>query len=763
MDSAKSINLELTLSVTRGFDEGREYFFCNYPLMALPALWSATKKDVPAKISKQKEPDKGRLPLNILFAIEHGKNPVLSPLWVFVDVPCVFKRGQECGAGIATGVLTIPVVDEPMFIVKDGQRRVAAIGRALAEDPSLWTETVPIFFFVASGRVKKLFEGLFSHIFHFLWEIEAEINVILDASSEQEHTDDVVDGAWTGIRDRIGPFREELRALLVDQGLPAPERLMEVIREWRPKWSGLLKDINKLKPRYKAGYGEPAIDYLRRLGRSTSKLRRTLQKLDGYVEIWNAMAEQHLEDEAKLKREVKMMEVTPANNDRFEWSVEGFDFKFSRSNGNLSIKKGTDALLAGVDARKCTSLEVQFEEDPVLALGSWGLVCDFSHLNREDVIQVKLPKMVTHIVLKDRSKKGQDEPISEKRASMKETGSVQSQHLNAAPKEDGSKGISQSKNCLRGLERFSVVKQDRSALRRIRQGQIIKGFVKNGQVSLSSLSDRFKVPPRSIKKDLLLLKMSDFSIYEVRKGVYELDCDSVKALEGLEDNLLTFQVDLQIDSCRLFNRSQRVFDRMGKILMFFMEQKSVSISSLSAQLGATSGAIQGDVQLMKASGLPISEVGEGLYELNKNAIERLEGFDDDLLVLLLAHRFPFGQRLKVADDEVVRMGRLLMVFMEKVIVEGLWLSEQFGVTLRTIHWDLLLMNLNNFIIREIQKGVYELNEYSVRRLLGCDENELIRSVARQLLIQIPSKKGSGPFLPMINLMAESLTLKDDES
>ena len=79
----------------------------------------------------------------------------------------------------------------------------------------------------------------------------------------------------------------------------------------------------------------------------------------------------------------------------------------------------------------------------------------------------------------------------------------------------------------------------------IRLGQILRIFMEKEKVASSWLADYFRTTPRTIQRDLLLLKNSGFPIHEVQKGHYKLSKDLIKNLEVFDDTELALMVALK--------------------------------------------------------------------------------------------------------------------------------------------------------------------------------------------------------------------------
>ena len=79
----------------------------------------------------------------------------------------------------------------------------------------------------------------------------------------------------------------------------------------------------------------------------------------------------------------------------------------------------------------------------------------------------------------------------------------------------------------------------------IRLGQILRIFMEKEKVSSTWLSEYFRTTPRTIQRDLLLLKKSGFPLHEIQKGCYTLSKDLIKNLEVFDDTELALVVALK--------------------------------------------------------------------------------------------------------------------------------------------------------------------------------------------------------------------------
>ncbi len=79
----------------------------------------------------------------------------------------------------------------------------------------------------------------------------------------------------------------------------------------------------------------------------------------------------------------------------------------------------------------------------------------------------------------------------------------------------------------------------------IRLGQILRLFMEKERIASSWLADYFRTTPRTIQRDLLLLKESGFPLHEEKKGTYRLSRDLVKNLEVFDDTELALMVAMK--------------------------------------------------------------------------------------------------------------------------------------------------------------------------------------------------------------------------
>jgi len=79
---------------------------------------------------------------------------------------------------------------------------------------------------------------------------------------------------------------------------------------------------------------------------------------------------------------------------------------------------------------------------------------------------------------------------------------------------------------------------------------------------------------------------------------------------------------------------------------------------------------------------------------------------------------------KNAQTKLLRLGKIIRIFMEKEKVSSSWLSRYFQTTSRTIQRDLLLLKESGFALHEEKKGTYRLSRDLIKNLEVFDDTEL---------------------------------------
>lgn len=90
-----------------------------------------------------------------------------------------------------------------------------------------------------------------------------------------------------------------------------------------------------------------------------------------------------------------------------------------------------------------------------------------------------------------------------------------------------------------------MIVADNPRKRLIRLGQILKIFMERENVSTTWLSRHFQTTPRTIQRDLLLLKEADFPLSELSRGNYQIDKNLFKNFEVFDDTELALVVAIK--------------------------------------------------------------------------------------------------------------------------------------------------------------------------------------------------------------------------
>ncbi len=90
-----------------------------------------------------------------------------------------------------------------------------------------------------------------------------------------------------------------------------------------------------------------------------------------------------------------------------------------------------------------------------------------------------------------------------------------------------------------------MIAADNPRKRLIRLGQILKIFMEKEKVSTTWLSRYFQTTPRTIQRDLLLLKEADFPLNEFSRGNYQLDKTILKNFEVYDETELALVIAIK--------------------------------------------------------------------------------------------------------------------------------------------------------------------------------------------------------------------------
>ncbi len=89
---------------------------------------------------------------------------------------------------------------------------------------------------------------------------------------------------------------------------------------------------------------------------------------------------------------------------------------------------------------------------------------------------------------------------------------------------------------------------------------------------------------------------------------------------------------------------------------------------------------------------------------------------------------------KGSETRLIRLGRILRLFMERERIQTTWLSKELQTTPRTIQRDILLLKEAGFPLHEVRKGLYALSKNLVKNLEVFDDTELALVVALKNLV-----------------------------
>jgi predicted DNA-binding transcriptional regulator YafY len=90
-----------------------------------------------------------------------------------------------------------------------------------------------------------------------------------------------------------------------------------------------------------------------------------------------------------------------------------------------------------------------------------------------------------------------------------------------------------------------MAREQNAQTKLLRLGQILRIFMEKEKVSSSWLSREFQTTPRTIQRDLLLLKESGFPLHEIKKGIHQMSKDLMKHLEVFDETELALVVALR--------------------------------------------------------------------------------------------------------------------------------------------------------------------------------------------------------------------------
>jgi len=154
----------ISFPAMRGIQAGREFYVIMCPLRHLPKLFLFDEEPVPAELRAQRALNRNRVPALTKYIVDNRHDYVFSALTASIDGEMTFEAVQDdAGHTNRLGVLSIAM--DARFLINDGQHRRAAIEDAMAIDPTLMEETIPIVIFGDEGlsRSQQMFADLNRH------------------------------------------------------------------------------------------------------------------------------------------------------------------------------------------------------------------------------------------------------------------------------------------------------------------------------------------------------------------------------------------------------------------------------------------------------------------------------------------------------------------------------------------------------------------------------------------------------------------------
>ena len=159
--SRRSGSFEYVFPAIRGVQAGRPYFVTMFPLRMIPRLLLFDEEELVPQLRAQRTLNKARVPEIARYILDNPTTYVFSALTASVDSDVSFSPiGGVDGPDGLVGTLTIPM--DARFVINDGQHRRAGIQQALAENPELCNESIPIVLFLDVGleRCQQMFADL---------------------------------------------------------------------------------------------------------------------------------------------------------------------------------------------------------------------------------------------------------------------------------------------------------------------------------------------------------------------------------------------------------------------------------------------------------------------------------------------------------------------------------------------------------------------------------------------------------------------------
>jgi len=150
----------ISFPAIRGTQAGNEYYIVMCPLKRLKKIFTFDESTLSAEDKAQRLLNLSRIPQITKYMHQNRFDYAFSSLTSCIDGLCYFEPISPEGHGSKIGNLVVD--DDAEFYITDGQHRLAAINRAIEEDPSLVDETISVVFFVNKDlkQRQKIFRDL---------------------------------------------------------------------------------------------------------------------------------------------------------------------------------------------------------------------------------------------------------------------------------------------------------------------------------------------------------------------------------------------------------------------------------------------------------------------------------------------------------------------------------------------------------------------------------------------------------------------------
>lgn len=143
-----------------GYQAGNNFYIAMCTLKSVAKLFTFTDSDIPSEHRAQRTLKKVRIPRIRDYILQNPKDYTFSSLTVSVNGKITFNpisKNNDLG--------TISMSQDASIIINDGQHRTAAIEEAVAENPDLGKDMIPVVFFEDLGLKKsqQMFADLNKH------------------------------------------------------------------------------------------------------------------------------------------------------------------------------------------------------------------------------------------------------------------------------------------------------------------------------------------------------------------------------------------------------------------------------------------------------------------------------------------------------------------------------------------------------------------------------------------------------------------------